>query len=99
MKIKELEKLASEMVGDGKSPHLFFVSAFEGGRKSSGVILITRNFELAHAVWRNLPRTHESTLEGRKYGTICSVEPKEEGSKKLIVVDNSADFRKYHSKA
>ncbi len=98
MKIKELEKLASEMVGDGKLPHLFFVSTHEGGKKSRGVILITRSFELAYMVWSNLPRTFESSLEGRKFGTICSVEPEEDGSKKLIVIDDSRMFRKQHSK-
>lgn len=86
------------MIGDGKTPDLFFVSSFEGGRKSRGVILITRSFELAYTVWSNMPRTHESSLEGRRFGTICSVEPKDDDDKRLVRIDDSATFRRMYSK-
>jgi hypothetical protein len=84
MRIKKLEELASEVIGDGLSPNLYFVT--EEGR---GVILVSRDFDAAYDCWRFLPRSIETTLEDRKFGVICSTQPEEEGSKKLRTYDDS----------
>ena len=97
MRIKSLEELARDMVGDGGSPNVFFVCTFEGKRKSRGVIMITRDFQYAYECWSKLSRrNHESTLEDRKWGVICSVEPEVEGGKKLIIIDDNQAFLKAH---
>lgn len=89
-KIESLEKLARNMVGDGNSPNLYFVS-------DCGVcITITRNFSLAYQQWRALadriPRI-ESALEDRKNGTIADVSPESDDSgAKLIFTDSSRQF-------
>lgn len=84
MKTPQLEALASEVIGDGQSPNLYFVTV--AGR---GVILVSREFDTAYDCWRFLPRSIETTLEDRKIGVICSTEPIEEGSKKLVTHDDS----------
>jgi hypothetical protein len=84
MKIRQLEKLACEVIGDGGSPNLYFVT--ESGR---GVILVSRDFDAAYDCWRFLPRSIETTLEDRKIGVICSTEPEEDDSKKLVTRDDS----------
>lgn len=66
-KIAELNALATEMVGDGKKPNLFFVT-HEGN-----VTMITRRFESAHREWRKFANQDvESMLEDRQTGVICS---------------------------
>ncbi len=65
----ELEKLAREMVGDGKDPNWFFVS------DSKGIALVTRDFNAAYAFWLSLPRNADSSLEDRKTGTLCQIFP------------------------
>ena len=87
MKIKFLEKLASEKIGDSGKPNLFFVSV-----EPHGVVLISREFDVSYNYWRNLPKNVESALEDRQFGCICTVEPKEEGGK-LIEFDDSEMFR------
>lgn len=85
-RIKQLERMATNMVADGKSPNLFFVSI-------QGVIVtVTRNFKLAYNQWKSLTGL-ERTLEDRKWGTICdaycpTVSPK------LVIVDDSEQFKK-----
>lgn len=86
-KIDELEAVARHLVGDGKRPNLFFVSA-----QPMGLILVTRGFHTAHLIWRQLPKNIETCLEDRLFGTICSNEPEEDDSLKLISLDSSATF-------
>jgi len=83
-KIRQLEELASEVIGDGGSPNLYFVT--EAGR---GVILVSRDFDVAYDHWRHMPRSIETSLEDRKIGTICSTQPVEDGSKELTTYDDS----------
>lgn len=92
-KIKQLETLAREMVGDGQAPELFFVT-------DQGVVTtITRDFSLAYRDWQSIARSglrRECALEDRRFGCIASVEPEEDGSSKLVVRDDSADFKKFY---
>ena len=89
-KIPALQSLASDVIGDGKSPNLFFVT-------DRGVtITVTRNFSSAHAEWTKLanrvPRM-ESALEDRKTGVIASVEPESDApGARLIAFDDSMQF-------
>lgn len=88
-RLKFLEDLAREMVGDGKNPNLFFVSS-EGN-----IILISRDFDVAYLKWKwhAERRDHECALEDRKTGTIASVEPEsDEPGAKLIRLDDSKSF-------
>jgi len=72
MKIEILEKIPREMVGDGKSPNVYFVSTLK-----NGVVLITRDWELAYNYWRGLPDEVQPSLEDRQTGVLCSVDPDE----------------------
>lgn len=89
-KIKALEELARNMVGDGESPNLFFVS------DCGAIITITRDFQVAYSEWKKLafrsPRL-PCMLEDRKTGVICDVD-KDEYSKdgRLILRDDSYHF-------
>ena len=85
-RIKELEQVATALVGDGKSPNLFFVT------HKGACIHISRSGDSAYRVWQDLPRNTESTLEDRKVGTLCSTEPDERG--KLRTYD---DYAMYHA--
>lgn len=71
-KIQELQTLASDKIGDGKSPNLFFVT------DEGIVVTVTRDFNLAYRQWLRLanqsPR-RECALEDRRAGTLASVEP------------------------
>ena len=91
-KIKELQELATKMVGDGKNPNLFFVT-------DRGVtIMVTRSFQTAYSQWQSLAH-RESALEDRKWGVIASVEPRDDGTanhKQLIIIDDSHSFLKHH---
>jgi hypothetical protein len=96
MKINQLEKLASELVGDGKRPNLFFVSV------AGEVRLIARDFDLAYDAWRGLPYScglsphAEVLLEDRLHGVICQtqleVERPDTGAKVRITIDDSKNF-------
>lgn len=88
-KIKEFEEMATSMVGDGKSPNLFFV-----GLKGK-IITVTRDFETAYRQWQGLGRSQETSLEDRKTGTIATVQPIEDGSEILEVIDDSHTFKEY----
>jgi hypothetical protein len=65
--IKQLDMAARDLVGDGKSPNLFFVSV------DGKVRTITSEFDIAYDLWRSL-RGSEATLEDRKHGVLASVE-------------------------
>jgi hypothetical protein len=88
-RLEFLEKLARDLVGDGKEPNLFFVSS------NGNIILISRDFEAAYRKYREHARTrdHETALEDRKTGVIASVEPvSDEPDAKLIEHDDSRRF-------
>jgi len=92
-KIKELEFLATRIVGDGKAPNLFFVT------DQGNVVTTTRNFHIAYEHWRQLasrlPKV-ECALEDRRFGCIASIEPKDDGSKVLVKIDDSSLFHKFY---
>lgn len=75
------------MVGDGKTPNLFFVT------RQGVVVTVTRRFPIAYAEWCTLPRTEESAVEDRQNGTLCSVAPDHDYSSRLIEIDDSAMVR------
>jgi hypothetical protein len=86
-KIIEFETMARSMVGDGKSPNLFFVGI-------KGVILtISRDFTTAYRQWLELGTSQETSLEDRKTGTIATVQPKEDNSTILEIIDDSHYFK------
>ena len=88
MRLAKLEALASELVGDGKTPNLFFVS-----RVGVGVLMVTRDGEAAHGFWQSLPRNVETSLEDRRNGTLAAIEPLVAGETKLHhTYDNFARF-------
>jgi len=67
MKVKALNQLATEMVGDGKKQNVFFVT------KEGNVVLIALDFNLAYHTWQGLAFSHiESALEDRATGIIAS---------------------------
>ena len=82
-RIELLEGLASQLIGDGQSPNLYFVSV------KGNCVLVSREFDTAYDYWRFLPRNIETSLEDRQIGVICSTEPVEEGATKLITYDDS----------
>lgn len=70
-RIEALQALARDMVGDGKTPDLFFVT------DRGAVVTVTTDFELASSHWEALSRQRpmmECVLEGRRYGVIASVD-------------------------
>jgi hypothetical protein len=87
MKIEAMEALARDMVGDCKTPNVYFVSVFEK-ENPRGLILISRSFEAAYHVWANLPNTVESTLEDRLTGVVCSCEFDEEKNRWINIDDS-----------
>lgn len=87
--VKKLQQLATEMVGDGGKPNLYFVS-------EDGVIcLIARDFELAYDCWKEISigRNTETALEDRQHGVLASIEPDAEGDKRLVAVDSTHMFK------
>jgi hypothetical protein len=89
MKFKELNALATELVGDSKKPNLFFVCDAKGD-----VQMVTSDFNAAYSFWNNLPNCSERTLEDRRWGVICSTEPEREGSTRFVTHDDSDTFCK-----
>jgi hypothetical protein len=93
-RIGVLEDFASITIGDDKAPNLYFVT-------DQGVLVtITRDFDVAYAHWQTLaqraPRV-ESSLEDRQHGVLASVEPDEENSNRLIVIDDTHWLLKTHA--
>ncbi len=68
-----LERLASEIIGDGKLPNLYFVTV-EGK-----VIMITQDFEGARKSWSRFAAAMDvpTSMEDRQVGVLASVEPEE----------------------
>lgn len=87
-KIKEFESMATNLIGDGKTPDLFFVS------EQGVIITISRSFDTAYNEWKGLPRNIETALENRSYGVICSTSPDDENGNKLVTWDDSRQFLK-----
>lgn len=85
-KIDVLETMARDMVGDGKSPNLFFVT-------DQGVVtLVARNGDDAYTAWSRLatrsPRV-ECALEDRQTGVLASIEPEtDEPNARLVRLDD-----------
>lgn len=90
-KIRRLEELASDLIGDEKDPNLFFVTV-EGA-----VVMITVDFKAAYEYWKFLSRANvETSLEDRKNGVIASVEPESDRpGARLVRYDDSHDFGYY----
>src|SRR5208283_447941 len=88
-KIAVFENMAREMVGDGKSPNLYFVGV------KSVIVTVTRDFKTAYNQWQEMGTSQETSLEDRKTGTICTVQPKEDNSTVLEVIDDSYTFKEY----
>ena len=87
---KELQVLATELVGDGKRPNIFFVS-IEGR-----TVVISLDFDVAYDAWAMFSDVgggvENTTLEDRQAGVIASIEPLEDGSGESVLVDNSETF-------
>lgn len=91
MKHKALNALATEMVGDGKSGNLFFVT------DQGNVVTVSGDFKVAYGHWKQLAARRpliESALEDRHHGVIASVEPEDENGPGLVVFDDSYAMRK-----
>jgi len=89
-KIKELETLARDLVGDDKTPDLFFVS------RNGVIVAVDTCGNAAHKRWREIsaqsPRV-ECALENRTYGVLSSVEPESDADNaRLIVIDDYPDW-------
>lgn len=85
-KVSELETLASALVGDGKTPDVFFVT------DQGAVVTIDTDASRAYSVWVALasrsPR-RECALENRTYGVIASIAPEtDDPGARLIRVDD-----------
>lgn len=89
-KVPQLQKLATEMVGDETNPDVFFVSV------NGTIVMVTTVFAEAYRFWDNFAKETnlqvETCLENRCYGVIASVEPKDEGSSKFIRLDPPKEF-------
>lgn len=65
--MKELNQLASKLVGDGKKPKLYFVC------ENAKCVMITTDGEAAYKKWKSLPISCNPTLENRN-GMVCDVQ-------------------------
>lgn len=66
MKVKKLNDLATEMVGDGKKKNVFFVTV------KGDVVLIAVDFAQAYGYWRSLANTRvQCMLEDRQTGVLA----------------------------
>lgn len=90
--IPQLNKLATELVGDGEKINVFFVSL------GSNVQMVTTEFEPAYKLWRTLTRENSSAetyLEDRKWGVIADRSPAAEAANsRLVTHDDSWEFCK-----
>jgi hypothetical protein len=71
-KIDQLETLARDMIGDGQSPDLFFVT--DRGQVVSVDVCALSAYGRFMALARR-PEKHECALENRTFGVIASIEP------------------------
>lgn len=91
MRVKELDNLASNVIGDSKAPELHFVSSGK-----LGVVTVSRDFDVAYSHFRRLliETSGECCLESRSWGVVATREPKEDGSKTLVTTDWSHEYRR-----
>lgn len=90
--IKALQDLASEMVGDGQEPNMFFVS------KQGVVVMVVDDFYAARNYWHGLLFENvECCVEDRLWGVIASKEPRSDTDPKLILWDDSEEFQARYS--
>jgi hypothetical protein len=86
-RIEALEALAREFVGgDSREFNLFFVT------DNGVVVTVSQDFRSAYEQWKRLSARYpmqECALED-KTGVLASVEPEEEGSTVLVILDDSA---------
>lgn len=90
--VQELQALPVDMVGDGKTPDVFFVS------QQGIIVLITTEYELAHSYWAAISRNRdvETALENRTFGVIASVGPEDdEDDAKLVLTDDDFLYKRY----
>lgn len=95
MKVKQLNQLATEMVGDGKRKNVFFFTV-EGD-----VRLVGTEFNVIHSAWKQFvmdnPRV-ETMIEDRKNGVVASAGMEEillnddTMAKRWLVIDDSKRF-------
>jgi hypothetical protein len=88
-RIEALEAVARKLVGDGKSPNVFFVSL------DGNIIMIALDFHLAYQKWKEISsqRTTETCLEDRQTGVLASIEPgSDEPGAKLVRWDDTGDM-------
>lgn len=84
---ERLNQLAAELISDGKSPNLYFVS------EAGTVVTITTDRRIAYLHWRRLADEDPDrvcTLEDREHGMLASIEPNEDGQ--LRVADYYAEL-------
>ncbi len=74
-RLQALESLASKLIGDGKSPNVFFVTV--EGR----VVSITQDLEVAKRAWEGFAASMniETSVEDRLVGVLASITPDPEG--------------------
>ena len=86
-RVPELQKIPVDMVGDGGSPNVFFVT------RQGDVQLISIDFEAAYSYWKSISRQrdYETALEDRQHGVLASngEEELEDGSIRWMRVDDT----------
>lgn len=91
-KTEQLEELARSVVGDDKTPDIFFVT------DQGTVVTVSRDFKTAYTHWCELaaryPRV-ECALENRTYGVLADISPEsDEPGARLVRTDDTYSFRK-----
>lgn len=91
-KIKQLEELARDTVGDGTAPDLYFVT------DRGTVVTVTRSLVLAYRHFRELARRDfprlACALENRTYGVLASLDTDEERGPGLYLIDDVPGYAK-----
>jgi len=86
MRIALVEGLASQLVGDGQEPNVYFVSV------KGECELITIHGDVAYDYWLHLPRNVETSLEDRLTGTLADTAPADDDDPRLITQDDYKQF-------
>ncbi len=84
-RLQALESLASETIGDGKTPNIFFVTV--EGR----VVVVTQDLMIAKQAWGLFAESMdiETSIEDRLVGVLASIEPdSDEKDADLIRIEN-----------
>lgn len=92
MYCEELEEIARNIIGDGKSPDVFFVSV------NGKVKHVSLDFKTAYSLWKDETSAAvcETALENRQYGVIACLEPEYDNkpNSRLVVIDDSETYRR-----